>query len=145
MCYNHAYPYKGDDKLAKAAITFGVKSWEEKAYDEFGEGQKLTRSNVTYSYSGDLEGEGKVEYLMVYNPDGSGVVIALERVSGKLAGRSGSFVVQHNGTFHAHGVNNRWSVVPGSGTDGFKGLTGFSDCEISGAGPYPITFEYDLG
>ena len=127
-----------------AATTFAAKSWDEKPYDEFDEGRKLTRASVTYTYTGDLEGEGKAEYLMVYNVDGSGSAIALERVVGKIGGRSGSFVIQHNGTFKVSGVKNRWFVVPGSGTDDLQGLTGGGEFEISGQGPYPITFDYDF-
>lgn len=127
----------------RAITAFTAKSWDEKPYDEFDEGRKLTRASVTYTYTGDLEGEGKAEYLMIYTVDGTGHAIALERVVGKIGGRSGSFVVQHDGTFKATGVKNRWFVVPGSGTGDLQGLTGGGEFEISGQGPYSITFEYD--
>jgi hypothetical protein len=128
----------------QAATIFAGKTWDENPFDEFEGGRKLTRSSVTYSYTGDLEGEGKVEYLMVYNTDGSGCHVALERVIGKMDGRSGSFVIQHTGTFDAKGVQDRWFIVPGSGTGDLQGLTGGGEFKISGQGPYPISFEYDF-
>jgi Protein of unknown function (DUF3224) len=128
-----------------ATTTFTMKSWDEKPYDEFDGGRKLTRASVTYAYSGDLEGEGKMEYLMAYNADGSGNAIGLERVLGRVGGRSGSFVIQHNGTFEARGVKDTWFIVPGSGTEQLQDLSGGGSFDISGQGPYPITFDYDLG
>lgn len=124
--------------------TFVGKTWDEKPFDEFDGGRKLTRSSVTYSYTGDLEGEGKAEYLMAYNTDGTGNHVALERVIGKMAGRSGSFVIQHTGTFDAKGVKNHWFIVPGSGTGDLQGLIGGGEFEISGHGPYPISFECEF-
>lgn len=50
---------------AHATGTFEVKTWDEKLFDEFGGGGKLTRASVTKCFHGDIEGEGKVEYLMI--------------------------------------------------------------------------------
>lgn len=82
-----------------ATATFEVKAWEEKPYDEIDEGPKLTRASVTKSFSGDIEGEGTVEYLMIHRDDGSASFVGLERVVGRVGDRSGSFVLQHTGTF----------------------------------------------
>jgi hypothetical protein len=128
----------------RANTTFAMKSWDEKLFDEFDGGRKLTRAGVTYSYTGDLEGESKVEYLMVYAADGTADYVGLERVIGKMDDRSGSFVVQHTGTFEAKGVKNRWFIVPDSGTGDLQGLIGGGEFEISGQGPFPISFEYDF-
>jgi hypothetical protein len=128
----------------RANTTFAIKGWTEQPFDEFDGGRKLTRATVTYSYTGDLEGEGTVEYLMVYNTDGSGNHIALEHVKGTLAGRSGSFVIQHTGTFATTGVKESWFIVAGSGTGELEGLIGGGSFEISGHGPYPIVFDYEF-
>ena len=128
----------------RAIASFAMKSWDEKPYDEFEGGRKLTRADVVYTYQGDIEGEGKVQYLMAYAPNGTGNFVGIERVVGKFAGRSGSFVMQHDGTFEAHGVTDRWTIVPGTGTGELQSLTGKGEGTISGHGPYPITFEYEL-
>ena len=129
----------------RANTTFAMKSWDEKPFDEFDGGRKLTRASVTYSYTGDLEGESKVEYLMIYAADGTANYVGLERVIGKIGSRSGSYVTQHIGTFEAKGVQDRWFIVPGSGTGDLQGLMGEGKFEISGQGPFPVSFEYDFG
>src|SRR2546423_15713321 len=83
-------------KQAKA--TFSIKSWDEKTYNEIEGAPKLTRASVTKSYQGDIEGEGRVEYLMMYRTAGSASFMGLERVTGSIGGRSGSFGLQDNGT-----------------------------------------------
>ena len=54
-----------------ATATFGLESWDEKAYDEKEGMSKLSRVSSTKSYKGDIEGEGKLEYLMMYRADGT--------------------------------------------------------------------------
>ena len=100
----------------EAKGTFAIKSWDEKTLDEIEGAQKLTRVSAIKAYQGDIEGEGKLEYLMMYRTAGSASFIGLERVTGSVGGRSGSFVLQHNGTFEDGVAKVKLSVVPGSGT-----------------------------
>lgn len=138
--------YQPGDKMSiQATTTFVPTSWDEKPYAEFGEGRKLTRTSAAFTYTGDLQGEGSVEYLMVYNPDGSGNSIGLERVIGKIGGRAGSFVIQHNSTFTARpatSVKDHWFVVPGSGMDDLQGISAEGEFEMSGPGPYSMAFNH---
>ena len=53
------------------AARFEIKAWDENPYNEMEGAPKLNRASVTQSYSGDIEGEGRVEYLMVYGEGGS--------------------------------------------------------------------------
>src|SRR6195256_4797666 len=99
-----------------ANCRFAIKSWDEKPYSE-GEGlPKLTRAAVTKSFTGDIAGEGHVEYLMMYRGDGSATFIGLERVVGKVAGKAGSFVLQRTGVFENGMAKESYLVIPGSGT-----------------------------
>src|SRR6185369_17034663 len=77
-----------------ATARFAIKSWDEKPYSEGPDQPKLTRASVTKTFTGDLAGEGKVEYLMAYASDGSATFVGLERITGELAGKAGSFVLQ---------------------------------------------------
>src|SRR5438128_1040524 len=70
-----------------------LKKWEEKTYSEIQGGPKLTTSTVINSLQGDIEGEAKLEYLMMYRADGSATCVGLEQVTGRLGDRSGSFVL----------------------------------------------------
>jgi len=78
---------------------FALKSWDEQPYSEGPDLPKMTRAAVTRTFSGDLAGEGQVEYLMVYRSDGAASFVGLERIVGQLAGKRGSFVLQRSGVF----------------------------------------------
>ena len=129
-------------KTAKA--TFQVKNWVENPYDEMEDGPKLTRANVVKSYSGDIEGKGTLEYLIFHRDDGSASFVGLERVVGRVGDRSGSFVLQHIGTFQGATAVATYSVVPGSGTGDLTGLRGEGAFASAHAEDYPITLEYDF-
>src|SRR5829696_8306930 len=67
-----------------AKSRFAIQSWDEKPYDEGDNLPKLTRASVTKTFTGDLEGEGRVEYLMMYRSNGSATFIGLERIVGRI-------------------------------------------------------------
>lgn len=126
--------------------SFKLKSWDEKPYLEVPGEHKLTRASVVRQYSGDLEGEGMVEYLMIYSGDGSATFVGLERVVGRLGGRSGSFVLEHRGVAAENGVlTETSSVVPGSGTEELAGLRGDVKFVSGHAEEYPYPLAYTFG
>jgi hypothetical protein len=127
----------------KGKTTFAIKSWDEKPYEEFEGGRKLTRARVVFTYQGDMEGEGTVEYLMAYGDKGLGNYVAIEHVVGRVGGRQGSFVAQHTGTFEAHGVTDAWFVTTDSATGELQGLSGGGEFTISGQGPHTVNFHYE--
>src|SRR5512147_725313 len=99
-----------------ANAQFAIKNWDEKSYSEGQDLPKLTRASVTKTFTGDIEGEGQVEYLMMYSSDGSATFVGLERVSGRIGGKSGTFVLQRVGVFESGQAKESYSVVPGSAT-----------------------------
>jgi hypothetical protein len=126
-----------------ANARFNIESWEEKPIHEKKGLPKMTRVSAVTSYRGDIEGEGRVEYLMTYRPDGSAVFTGMERVNGGLAGNPGSFVLQHTGTFESGTAKSSFSVIPGSGSGKLASLRGqgeyaSTDCDT------PITMQYDI-
>ena len=129
-------------KQAKA--TFGITSWDEKPYSEIAGSPKLTRVSATKAYQGDIEGEGKVEYLMMYRSAGSASFMGLERVTGSIGGRSGSFVLQHTGTFDDGVAKVTLSVVPGSETGDLRGMKGEGEFSVGHKPPYAMTLDYEL-
>jgi hypothetical protein len=130
--------------MPTANARFAIKSWEEKPYGE-GEGlPKLTRASVARTFTGDLEGEGHVEYLMMYRADGTATFIGLERIVGRLGGRSGSFVLQRSGVFEGGQAKESYSVVPGSATGALQGLEGEGRSAVGHGLEHPIHFNYEL-
>ena len=127
-----------------ANAQFAINSWEEKPYSE-GENQpRLTRASVRKTYTGDIVGEGHVEYLMMYRSDGSASFVGLERVVGKLAGRKGSFVLQRVGQFESGQANETYVVIPGSGSGELAGLIGDGTTSLGHGTEYPFTLTYEL-
>lgn len=128
----------------RANATYENKSWDEKPCDEVTDGPKLTRVRVTKAFCGDIEGESTLEYVMMYREDGSADFVGLERVIGKLCGRSGSFVLQHKGTFKDGTANTSWFVVSGSGTGELSGLVGEGGMSSGHAESYAVTLDFDF-
>ena len=102
-----------------ANARFTVTSWNEEPYSE-GDGlPKMTRASVRKTYTGDIEGNGLVEYLMMYRGDATAVFVGLERITGRLAGRTGSFVLQRIGVAE---VRARLEVQGVQGVQGVHGV-----------------------
>ena len=101
-----------------------VQSWAEDAYLELEAGAKLTRATVGQTFTGDLDGEGSVEWLMCYREDKTADFVGLQRFVGRLGSRSGSFVMRTQGTFDGEKAAGELSVVPGSGTEELGGIAG---------------------
>jgi hypothetical protein len=128
-----------------AACTFKIAGWEEKPYAELENGGKLTRASVKQSFSGDIEGEGAVEWLMCYRPDETADFIGLQRITGQIGGRLGSFVLlQTGGTFDGREAKGDLSVVPGSGTGDLRGLRGEGGFSAPLGSEAAVTLNYDF-
>ena len=127
-----------------ANARFAIKGWDEKPYSE-GQGlPKLTRAAVTKTFTGDITGEGHVEYLMMYRSDGSATFLGFERIVGSLAGRAGSFVLQRTGVFESGMAKESYAVVPGSGTGELQGLRGEGTTAVGHGMEHPFTMNYEL-
>ena len=124
---------------------FTIKSWDEKPYGEGQDLPRLTRAAVTKTFTGDIAGEGHVEYLMMYRSDGSAAFVGLERVVGQVAGKSGSFVLQRVGMFENGLAKESCVVVPGSGTGELRGLRGEGASAVGHGTEYPFALNYELG
>ena len=105
----------------------------------------LGRYSLDNQYHGDLEGTSKGEMLAFGTgaPGSSGGAVAIEKVTGKLGGKSGSFVLAHNGSMEAGKPSYNITVVPGSGTGELSGIRGKMDI-LNEAGKHSYVFEYTL-
>lgn len=115
---------QAEPRRTRATGSIEVKTYDDRPYDEPGEGPSLHRISVTETFSGDIAGEGHVEFLQAVRRDGSASFVGLERVAGTLAGRAGAFLLQDQGTLVDQLVSGQWFVVPGSGSGALAGLRG---------------------
>lgn len=108
----------------RATATIEVHVYEPTAYDVPADGLPLNRIHVEEEFTGDIRGTGVVTFLQAARPDGSASFVGIERVTGSLAGRAGSFLLQDAGSVAGETVSGEWFVVPGSGTAELAGLRG---------------------
>ncbi|AYY12340.1 DUF3224 domain-containing protein [Actinobacteria bacterium YIM 96077] len=140
----------------KATCMFNVASWSEKLIADIdGTGTKageayfpdrgLTRTDVSYTYTGDIEGTGALVYLIAYKADAAPVV-GLERFEGSIAGHEGTCVFRHIGHQDKGSVSIHLDVVPGMGTGGLENLRGEAELSIQGHSDhgYPLTLWFDI-
>ena len=127
-----------------ANARFAIKSWDEKAYSEGQDHPRLTRARVTKTFTGDIEGEGQVEYLMMYRGDGSATFVGLERFVGRIGGRTGTFVLERSGVFENGQAKESYSVIPGSATGELQGLRGDGRSAVGHGTEHPFSLNYDL-
>ena len=105
---------------------------------------KLGRMSIDKIFEGDLVGTSQGEMLSAMTDvKGSAGYVAIERLTGKLHGKSGSFVLQHSGTM-SHGEQRLTiTVVPDSATGQLTGLSGSMSIRIE-EGRHYYEFEYEL-
>ncbi|MEO6725154.1 MAG: DUF3224 domain-containing protein [Blastocatellia bacterium] len=126
-----------------ASGTFEVKLAPQAPDDNAGDAP-LGRMTIDKQFHGDLEATSKGQMLAAMTEvKGSAGYVAIERVSGKLAGRSGTFVLQHSGTMTRGAVQLTITVVPDSGTGELVGLAGKMAINIAD-GEHSYDFEYTL-
>jgi hypothetical protein len=122
--------------------------WKETTFSEHEGAGKLSHASVSDDFEGDITGTGTLQYLLAYGADRKGVCrfTGVERVVGTLAGRSGSFVLQHTGTYGADGLKASVTVLEGSGTGELAGLRGTGTVAAApGDHRAAYTLDYDLG
>ncbi len=103
------------------------------------------RFSLGKRFHGDLEAVGVGEMLTgMTAEEGSAGYVAIERVSGTLAGRAGTFLLQHTGTMNRGSQSLSILVVPGSGTGDLAGLAGSLAIQIAADGAHSYTFDYAL-
>lgn len=123
--------------------TFDVKVIPQPAEDGM-EGSTLGRMLLDKHFHGDLDAESKGQMLTgMAAVKGSGAYVAIERVTGSLHGRDGSFILQHLGIMRRGVPELSVAVVPDSGTGALEGIAGTMTILIAD-GKHSYEFDYSL-
>ena len=105
----------------------------------------LGRHALAKTYPGALDATGIGEMLSAGTPTpGSAGYVAIEKVTGTLDGRKGSFYLQHSGTLDRGQPALSVTVIPDSGTDELTGLKGTMQIVIADGGKHSYVFDYEL-
>jgi hypothetical protein len=104
----------------------------------------IGRMSLDKTYHGDLEGTAVGEMMAAMGTvEGSAAYSAIEQFTGTLAGRTGTFMLQHTGVMNRGTPSLVITVVPDSGTGELAGLSGTMNIIIEG-GAHSYTFDYTL-
>ena len=115
------------------------------AFEDEGEGAARGRMSIDKHFHGDLEATSKGAMLSAMTgTQGSAGYVAIEKVTGSLAGQTGTFVLQHNATMTRGAPYLNIVVVPDSGTGALVGLTGTMKIVIAEGGKHFYEFDYEL-
>jgi hypothetical protein len=124
---------------------FSVKVLPQKADNPQAEAAGLGRMALDKQFHGDLEATSQGEMLSVLDRStGSGGYVAMERVTGILAGKRGSFVLMHQATMARGNPEMAIAVVPDSGTEELSGLRGTMEIRIEDKQHF-YDFDYEFG
>lgn len=138
---------KGTNMGKRASGTFDVKLTpkEQGAAEEQGPGAAVGGMTIDKQFHGDLTGTSKGEMLMASSSSvkNSAGYVAIEKVTGTLHGRRGTFYLQHSGTMTRGAGDLTITVIPDTGTDQLVGLSGRMNIIIAG-GKHSYEFDYTL-
>lgn len=108
------------------------------------EAARLGRMTIDKQFHGDLQAHSLGEMLSAMGEiKGSAGYVAIERVSGTLLGKKGSFVLMHTGTMNRGQPQLTIQVVPDSGTDELTGISGTMGIDIR-EGQHFYNFDFSL-
>jgi hypothetical protein len=125
-------------------MTHATGTFEVKLTPQTTDAPGLGRMAIDKQFHGDLEAVSKGEMLSAMSEvKGSAGYVAMERVTGRLGERAGSFVLQHSGSMNRGAASLSVTVVPDSGTGQLAGLSGKMAIVVEG-GKHSYEFEYTL-
>jgi hypothetical protein len=125
--------------------SFDIKITPQQADNSAAKAAQVGRLSLDKHFHGELEATSQGEMLASGDGSQSGAYVAIEKVTGTLQGRNGSFVLMHSAVMN-HGKPESWSVVvvPDSGTEQFTGLAGTMTIIITADGKHHYDFAYTL-
>ena len=115
----------------KAHGQFKPLRWEENTIEAFSSQQKITSARAEFSFLGEFEGKGTVEYLMFYQyfdeankASAEASFVGLMRFQGRVDGRAGTCVWHEAGTYEKGLAQSDIKIIEGSGTGELEGILG---------------------
>lgn len=109
------------------------------------ESAAIGRMSLDKVFHGDLEATSVGEMLAVRTDVAeSAGYVAIERVTGTLGGRKGTFALQHSGLMNKGARDLTITVIPDSATGELAGLSGRMDIDIQPGGKHFYEFTYTL-
>ncbi|WP_086664945.1 DUF3224 domain-containing protein [Lentzea kentuckyensis] len=103
---------------------FEIHTWVDTPLRDLPGGTRMKTTATTQTFRGGITGSGGSDSVAVVRPDGTSQFTGYVRVTGRVGGRDGSFLLEVRGGFDGTAARSTWKVVPGTGSDGLTGLRG---------------------
>lgn len=144
-----ATPAQGEKAVTQTKVFHAKGTFEPKLVpqppDDKAEGSTLGRMVISKKFHGDLDATSEGQMLTAMTDvKGSAGYVAIERVTGTVGGRRGSFVLQHMGTLDRGAPQQSVTIVPDSGTGELAGIMGTITIQIAADGTHSYDFAYTL-
>jgi hypothetical protein len=133
-------------KAMQATGTFEVKVAPAEP-TEFEKTNALVRYTLEKVWHGGFEGTSRGEMLSGDAPTGAMAYVALERMNGTLAGKTGTFVFTHQASMMKGNAKSgvmQIAIVPNSGTGELAGIAGSLTINIDATDKHSWVLEYTL-
>jgi hypothetical protein len=131
--------------MRHASGSFKVSGMQEEPYEELSGGAKLTRASGDQAYTGDIDGNGKVQWLMSYRGDGTAHFVGIWHVTASIDGHDGSFVLESVGEFDGKASSGSLSIVDGLGAGDLAAICGSGSFRAPGGEDATYELEYEVG
>lgn len=133
-----------DNRTEKAPAMHATGPFDVKLAPQPSDDASLGRMSLDKHYHGDLDATGTGQMLTGGDfKTGSAAYVAMEKVTGTLKGRTGTFLMQHSGTLTRGSQQLSIIIVPDSGTGQLAGIAGKMDVKIT-EGKHSYELEYTL-
>lgn len=130
--------------MTTAIGTFEVQPGKEDAIEEPADGLRVTHASGAQRFSGDIVGDGTIDWLMCYLPDKTARYVGLQRITGTIDGRRGSLVLEAVGGHDGTGSASTLTVIDGTGTGELAGIRGTGDFEAKGGKTVSYRLDYEI-
>lgn len=130
--------------MPSATGTFEITAMHEDPWRPEDDGPRLTRAGGSQRFTGDIVGEGVVEWLACY-VGGGARLIGLQRIEGTLGGNDGSFVIEATSDHDGKQSSGTWRILDGTGSGGLAGISGAGSFEAGGGRTVSYRLDYELG
>ena len=130
--------------MRHASGSFKVSGMQEDPCEELSGGAKLTRASGDQSYAGDIDGNGKVQWLMSYRGDGTAHFVGIWHLTASIDGHDGSFVLESVGEFDGKVSSGTLSIVDGLGAGDLESIRGSGSFRAAGGADATYELDYEV-
>jgi hypothetical protein len=129
--------------MPRATGTFEITGMHEDPWGRDGDEPRLTRAGGTQRFSGDIEGDGVVEWLACYRA-GRARLVGLQHIAGTVGERNGAFVLEATSDHDGNQSSGTWRILDGTGSGELARISGSGSFEAGGGRTVRYQLDYEL-